>query len=274
MNPGGAGGHSTAVAGAVRASLGRDHSEDSITLAEALKLLSLPRELGAGDDGETIVANIGRFGPYVKHGSEFRSLDASDDVYTIALERAKELLAQPKKSMRRARQAPKELKNLGKHPDSGADVKILDGRYGPYVTDGETNASVPKGTQVDAVTMAAAIELLNARLADAIDMYNQTKQAHWTVKGPDFYQLHELFDKVAEAIEEGVDEIAERAVELGGVVDGTVQGVAKRTTLKPYPVDTKSGRDHLTRLSKALAAYGKNLRAAIQTCWRTSAVSL
>ena len=114
-------------------------------------------------------------------------------------------------------------------------------------------------------TRAKMIELLNARLADAIDMYNQTKQAHWTVKGPDFFQLHELFDKVAEAIEEGVDEIAERAVELGGVVDGTVQGVAQRTTLKPYPVDTKSGRDHLTRLSKALAAYGKNLRAAIQT---------
>ena len=118
---------------------------------------------------------------------------------------------------------------------------------------------LPKATRVK------MIELLNARLADAIDMYNQTKQAHWTVKGPDFYQLHELFDKVAEAVEEGVDEIAERAVELGGVVDGTVQGVAQHTTLKPYPVDTKSGRDHLTRLSKALAAYGKNLRAAIQT---------
>jgi len=114
-------------------------------------------------------------------------------------------------------------------------------------------------------TRAKMIELLNARLADGIDMYNQTKQAHWTVKGPDFYQLHELFDKVAEAIEEGVDDIAERAVELGGIVDGTVQGVASRTTLKPYSVDTKSGRDHLTRLSKSLAAYGKNLRAAIAT---------
>jgi DNA topoisomerase-1 len=81
----------------------------------------------------------------------------------VSFERAKELLAQPKKSIRRARQAPKELKALGKHPESGADVKILDGRYGPYVTDGETNASVPKGMQVDAVTMASAIELLNAR---------------------------------------------------------------------------------------------------------------
>jgi DNA topoisomerase I len=146
-----------------RASLGRDNTEDTITLDVALRLLSLPRELGNGEDGEPILANLGRFGPYVKHGSEFRSLEESDDVYTISFERAKELLAQPKKSMRRARQAPKELKNLGKHPESGADVKILDGRYGPYVTDGETNASVPKGTQVEAVTMASAIELLKAR---------------------------------------------------------------------------------------------------------------
>ena len=146
-----------------RASLGRDYTEETITLDVALRLLSLPRELGKGDDGEPILANLGRFGPYVKHGSEFRSLEDSDDVYTIAFERAKELLAQPKKSIRRARQAPKELKNLGKHPDSGAEVKILDGRYGPYVTDGTTNASVPKGTQVDAVTMPAAVELLAAR---------------------------------------------------------------------------------------------------------------
>jgi DNA topoisomerase-1 len=119
--------------------------------------------LGKADDGEEILANLGRFGPYVKHGSEFRSLEESDDIYTISFERAKELLAQPKKSMRRTRQAPKELKALGPHPESGEPVRILDGRYGPYVTDGTTNASVPKGTQVEAVTMAAAIELLNAR---------------------------------------------------------------------------------------------------------------
>ena len=146
-----------------RASLGRDNTEDTITLATALKLLSLPRVLGNADDGAEILANLGRFGPYVKHGSEFRSLEDADDVYTISFERAKELLAQPKKSMRRARQAPKELKALGAHPDSGEAVRILDGRYGPYVTDGTTNASVPKGTQVEAVTMAAAIGLLNAR---------------------------------------------------------------------------------------------------------------
>ncbi len=146
-----------------RASLGRDHTEDTITLEVALKLLSLPRELGIGEDGDAILANIGRFGPYVKQGSEFRSLEDTDDVYAVTLERAKELLAQPKKSGRRQRAEPKELKALGKHPDSGEDVRILDGRYGPYVTDGTTNASVPKGTQVEAVTMSVAVELLNAR---------------------------------------------------------------------------------------------------------------
>lgn len=146
-----------------RASLGRDHTEDTITLDVALKLLSLPRELGLGEDGEPILSNVGRFGPYVKHGTEFRSLEDTDDVYAISLERAKELLAQPKKSGRRQRSEPKELKALGKHPDSGENVRILDGRYGPYVSDGTTNASVPKGTQVEAVTMSVAVELLNAR---------------------------------------------------------------------------------------------------------------
>ncbi len=146
-----------------RASLGRDNTEETITLDVALKLLSLPRELGIGEDGEPILSNVGRFGPYVKQGTEFRSLEETDDVYTITLERAKELLLQPKKSGRRQRSEPKELKALGKHPESGENVRILDGRYGPYVTDGSTNASVPKGTQVEAVTMSVAVELLNAR---------------------------------------------------------------------------------------------------------------
>ena len=146
-----------------RASLGRDFSEDTITLAEALKLLSLPRELGTADDGEAIIANVGRFGPYVKHGTEFRSLEPTDDVYEISLERARELLAQPKKSMRRQRAAPKELKALGKHPDSGEAVRVLDGRYGPYVTDGTTNASLPKGLAPESLTMEQARELLQAR---------------------------------------------------------------------------------------------------------------
>ena len=146
-----------------RASLGRDHTEETITLDVALKLLSLPRDLGVDANGEVIQANLGRFGPYVRLGTDYRSLEDTDDVYTVTLERAKELLAQEKKSMRRARAAPKELKALGKHPESGEEVKILDGRYGPYVSDGTTNASVPKGTLVESVTMASAVELLASR---------------------------------------------------------------------------------------------------------------
>src|SRR5918993_421401 len=146
-----------------RASLGRDYSEDTITLEQALKLLSLPRELGAADDGGVIIANIGRFGPYVKKGDDFRSIPADEDVYTISLERAKAILAEEKKSIRRQRTVAKELRALGAHPDSGAAVRILDGRYGPYVTDGETNASLPKGIAPEAVTMEEAKALLEAR---------------------------------------------------------------------------------------------------------------
>jgi DNA topoisomerase-1 len=150
-----------------RASLGRQFSEETITLNEALRLLSLPRELGAGDDGEMIIANVGRFGPYVKHGSEFRSLAPEDDVYSIDLTRAKALLAQEKKSMRRSRSASKELRALGNHPESGAPLRILDGRYGPYVTDGTTNASLPKGVAAESVSVADAVALLAARAAAA-----------------------------------------------------------------------------------------------------------
>jgi DNA topoisomerase I len=150
-----------------RASLGRHFSEETITLNEALRLLSLPRELGPADDGEIIVANIGRFGPYVKHGSEFRSLEPEDDVYAITLARAKELLAQEKKSVRRQRAAARELRALGPHPDTGAQLRILDGRYGPYVTDGTTNASLPKGTAPEALTIDDAKTLLEARAGAA-----------------------------------------------------------------------------------------------------------
>ena len=145
-----------------RASLERGMSEDGVSLSEALRLLSLPRELGAADDGQLILTNRGRFGPYVQHGSEFRSLEATDDVYTITLSRAKELLAKPK-GQRRQRAAAAELRVVGEHPSSKTPVRILDGRYGPYVTDGETNASLPKGTAPESVTMEQALELLKAR---------------------------------------------------------------------------------------------------------------
>jgi starvation-inducible DNA-binding protein len=108
-----------------------------------------------------------------------------------------------------------------------------------------------------------AVELLNARLADAIDLQTQCKQAHWNVKGPHFFQLHELFDKVTEDVEEYVDEIAERAVQLGGVVEGTIRACAKRSTLAEYPLGAQKGDEHVKALAGALASFGKNVRKAI-----------
>jgi starvation-inducible DNA-binding protein len=108
-----------------------------------------------------------------------------------------------------------------------------------------------------------AIELLNARLADAIDLQTQTKQAHWNVKGPDFIALHELFDKINEDVEDYVDEIAERVVQLGGVAEGTARMAAKRSSLSEYPANTVDGRSHVDALSSALAVFGKAARKAI-----------
>jgi starvation-inducible DNA-binding protein len=118
------------------------------------------------------------------------------------------------------------------------------------------------------------VTILNQQLVDLINLQLQAKQAHWNVKGPHFIGLHKLFDEVAEAIEPLVDEVAEaiaplvdevaeRAAALGGLVDGTVEGVAKKTTLEAYPNEIVDGRDHVEALSSALAAAGKQVREAI-----------
>jgi len=112
-------------------------------------------------------------------------------------------------------------------------------------------------------TRRAMIELLNQHLADVLDLGLQVKQAHWNVKGPHFIGLHELFDKVAEGLEEYTDEIAERAVELGGVALGTVQIIAKESRLPAYPLGLASGRGHVDALAGALARFGAFARGAI-----------
>jgi starvation-inducible DNA-binding protein len=112
-------------------------------------------------------------------------------------------------------------------------------------------------------TRKQIVDLCNARLADAIDLHLQAKQAHWNVKGPSFIALHELFDKVADEAEEFADLIAERATALAGTAEGTVQVVQKRTTLPAYPLDVVLDLDHVERLSGSLAAFGKSARAAI-----------
>ena len=107
-------------------------------------------------------------------------------------------------------------------------------------------------------TRSQMIELLNLRLADCIDLQTQTKQAHWNVRGPSFWGLHKLFDKVNEAVEEYVDMLAERAAQLGGEVQGTVRQVAGRSSLPEYPAGVKGGREHVQALSNALSAFGRN----------------
>src|SRR6516165_8580853 len=107
-----------------------------------------------------------------------------------------------------------------------------------------------------------AVELLNARLADTIDLETQTKQAHWNVKGPTFIALHELFDKINEAVEDYVEDLAERVVQLGGTAHGTARQVAQRSTLPEYAAVT-TGWDHAEAIAAALAAFGKLARAGI-----------
>ncbi len=108
-----------------------------------------------------------------------------------------------------------------------------------------------------------SIDLLNARLADAIDLALATKQAHWNVKGPQFIAIHEMLDKFRKEIDGHVDTIAERAVQLGGTAHGTAQDVAKATKLKPYPTNIHKTKDHLASLIERYAATAKLARAAI-----------
>jgi len=121
----------------------------------------------------------------------------------------------------------------------------------------KTKNDVPEATRVKVV------ELLNARLADCIDLQTQTKQAHWNVKGPNFIALHELFDQINEAVEDHVDDIAERAVQLGGIAEGTARMVARRSSLAEYPAMAVDGRSHVEALSSALAAFGAAARKGI-----------
>ncbi|MEA2781483.1 MAG: topoisomerase [Rhodospirillaceae bacterium] len=146
-----------------RVSLPRNLSPADIDLPRALALLSLPRELGRHPEtGETITAGIGRFGPYLKHGSTYKSLAQDDDVLTIGLNRAISLLAEAKSGRGRGA-APG--KALGEHPADGKPVTLHEGRYGPYVKHGRVNATLPKSLTPDQVTLANALPLIEERAA-------------------------------------------------------------------------------------------------------------
>jgi DNA topoisomerase-1 len=153
--------------GAARtASLFKTMSTEQVTLEDALRLLSLPRTLGADpSNGEEITAQNGRYGPYVKRGSESRSLESEEQLFTIELDEALALLAQPKTRGRRSAASSGPLRELGVDPATSRPVVVKEGRFGPYVTDGETNASLRKGDTIADVTIERAAELLAERRA-------------------------------------------------------------------------------------------------------------
>jgi DNA topoisomerase-1 len=145
------------------ASLLRVQSPESLTLEEALKLLSLPRLLGKDPAGAEIFAGAGRYGPYVKRGEDFRSLDAEDRLFTVTLDEALELLAAPKTRQRRPAAPP--LRELGPDPLTDKPLVIKDGRFGPYVTDGEVNASLRRGQTPETLSVEQASEMLAEKRA-------------------------------------------------------------------------------------------------------------
>jgi DNA topoisomerase-1 len=145
------------------ASLFKSMSLDTVTLDDALRLFTLPRVLGSGEDGEEITAQNGRYGPYVKKGRESRSLESEEQLFTVTLDDALALLAQPKTRGRRAPAAP--LREIGTDPATKKEIVLREGRYGPYVTDGETNASLKRGDDPATVTVERAAELLADRRA-------------------------------------------------------------------------------------------------------------
>ncbi|MEU6243607.1 type I DNA topoisomerase [Streptomyces sp. NPDC047024] len=145
------------------ASLFKSMSPDTVTLEEALRLMSLPRVVGTDAEGVEITAQNGRYGPYLKKGTDSRSLTSEDQIFTITLEEALAIYAQPKQRGRAAAKPP--LKELGEDPVSGKPVVVKDGRFGPYVTDGETNATLRSGDSVEEITPERGFELLAEKRA-------------------------------------------------------------------------------------------------------------
>jgi len=147
-----------------RAPVPKDLPAGSLTLEKALALLALPRIVGPHPEtGKPITAGIGRFGPYVAHDGKYASLPSSEDVFTVGVNHAVTLIAESKP--RGFRRGPAALKDLGSHPEDGKQVKVMEGRYGPYVNHGKTNATIPGGIEPIEISMAQAVELLAARAA-------------------------------------------------------------------------------------------------------------
>jgi len=147
------------------ASLFKTMSLDTVTLEDAVRLFEIPRVVGVAEDGEEVVARNGRYGPYIQKEKESRSLESEEQLFTIDMAGALALLAQPRQRRGQQRAATKPLRELGTDPVGGKEIVLKEGRFGPYVTDGETNASLRKGDDPETVTLDRAVELLAERRA-------------------------------------------------------------------------------------------------------------
>lgn len=163
------------------ASLFSSMNLQDITLDDALKLLSLPRVLGEDTDGETITVQNGRYGPYLKKGSDSRSIGSEDQIFTITLDEAKTIYAQPKQRGRQAAKPP--LADLGADPLTEKRMVIKDGRFGAYITDGETNVTVPRAEAIEQITAARASQLLAEKRAKGPAPAKSTSRSRSTAKG-------------------------------------------------------------------------------------------
>ncbi len=158
-----------------RAGIPKGYAADTIDLETALKLLALPREVGIHPEtGKPIMAGFGRFGPFLQHDGGYASLDTPEDVFTVGINRAVTVLAERKAKGGGPRRGGQALKELGAHPESGAPVKVMKGKYGPYVSDGKLNATLPQNSDPMSVTMEEAVALLAARAAKGPGMKKQS----------------------------------------------------------------------------------------------------
>ncbi|MDG2521803.1 type I DNA topoisomerase [Caulobacter segnis] len=149
-----------------RGSIPKGWAPASIDIDKALRLLSLPREVGTHpEDGKPIIANLGRFGPYVQHDGTYANLENADEVFEVGINRAVAVLAEKRAGGGRGRAAAAALKELGAHPADGAPVRVLSGRFGPYIKHGSTNANVPRGSDPQELTLEVAVQLLAEREA-------------------------------------------------------------------------------------------------------------
>lgn len=147
-----------------RGSIPKGWDPGAMTLEKAIQLISLPREVGKHpEDNEPILANIGRFGPYVQHGKTYANLPNVEEVFEIGLNRAVSVIADKKANPGRRGAAPKILRDLGKHPTDEEPIQVLEGRYGPYIKHGKTNATLPKDTRPEDISVEQAVELIAAK---------------------------------------------------------------------------------------------------------------